>query len=207
MEFYYQKIMEKNPVDIVKKKLINDTIMYKIRWSNGSITLDALYHMNQQCLKLVNDYEVRLWNNPNIEEQNEPQMKKNVKLNQVTQQISQSQFAKTEGTSTQQNGDYIRHQKPEEKSQKSIQNQSLNQKNAILIQQDSDQQATPKGHKKRQNKPIKIKSLRQNQGRVEFMVEEDGWVDVDELKAKSPISLCEFLLSKVKIQTPIASKK
>ena len=39
------------------------------------------------------------------------------------------------------------------------------------------------------------------------MVEEDGWVDVDELKAKSPISLCEFLLSKVKIQTPIASKK
>ena len=38
--------MEKNPIEVVKKKLINDTIMYKIKWSNGSITLDALYHMN-----------------------------------------------------------------------------------------------------------------------------------------------------------------
>ncbi|CAK58294.1 unnamed protein product (macronuclear) [Paramecium tetraurelia] len=58
-------------------------------------------------------------------------------------------------------------------------------------------------HKERSSEKGYVKSLRKNDGRIEFWIyiHDEGierWVTVEEVKNRMPIALCDYLLQKVK---------
>lgn len=46
-------MLSKKPVHVLKKKLYPDLIMYKIAWSNGSITYDPMTQLTPEMLEIV----------------------------------------------------------------------------------------------------------------------------------------------------------
>ncbi|CAD8056851.1 unnamed protein product [Paramecium sonneborni] len=95
------------------------------------------------------------------------------------------------------------HQKKNMKS-----NEKINQKRNKIIEEQQKQRMEiekPKvlPHKERSSEKGYVKSLRKNDGRIEFWIyiHEEGierWVSLEELKNRMPIALCDFLLQKVK---------
>ncbi|CAK87995.1 unnamed protein product (macronuclear) [Paramecium tetraurelia] len=58
-------------------------------------------------------------------------------------------------------------------------------------------------HKERSSEKGYVKSLRKNEGRIEFWIyiHEEGierWVSLEEVKSRIPIALCDYLLQKIK---------
>ena len=51
--------MVKKPVAVVKKKFSNKFLLYKIEWSNGSISYEPLREMDEDLLILVERWELR----------------------------------------------------------------------------------------------------------------------------------------------------
>ncbi|CAK75146.1 unnamed protein product (macronuclear) [Paramecium tetraurelia] len=186
----------KHPVELLKKKIDPEAIMYKFRWSNNSVSIEPMTQLTPEMLVLVHDYELKqLGHDPQ-----EPKPQKHIK--QDTQPITQ--FA---------NG-----KKPEEQKREKKSNEKVDKAEKVVEkpQEKQKQQLSQKDldnalnnnigngpHKPRKSKPCQVKQVRHDNGRVDFLVcfedsADQKWISLDEMKEKAPVAVCEFLLGKVK---------
>ena len=49
----------KRPVELLKKKVSPDAIMYKFKWSNNSVSIEPMTQLTPDMLVLVHEYELR----------------------------------------------------------------------------------------------------------------------------------------------------
>ncbi|CAD8185407.1 unnamed protein product [Paramecium pentaurelia] len=197
----------KFPIELIKKKVQENTISYKFRWNNGTISIEPMIQLTPQLLELVHQYELKQYYEIN----------KKVKLNQteipseplrdfpsiLTKDETKISLLKNEDTS-----------KTIQKAPiKSLQ-ESNYESNTILpqdiipqIQQSNPKQYLQKTfvkhtHLPRQNKKCIIKSITRNNGDIMFLINDDEikWVKLEDLKRNSPITLCDYLLSKVRFK-------
>jgi hypothetical protein len=49
----------KRPVELLKKKVSPDSIMYKFKWSNNSVSIEPMTQLTPDMLVLVHEYELR----------------------------------------------------------------------------------------------------------------------------------------------------
>ncbi|CAD8044689.1 unnamed protein product [Paramecium primaurelia] len=193
----------KHPVELLKKKIDPEAIMYKFRWSNNSVSIEPMTQLTPEMLVLVHDYELKqLGHDPQ-----EPKPQKHIK--QDTQVITQINNGKKqeEQKKEKKSNDKIEKvdktekivEKPQEKHQEK-QKQQQQQKDPDIIPNNN----TGNGpHKPRKSKPCQVKQVRHDNGRVDFLVcfedsADQKWISLDEMKEKSPVAVCEFLLGKVK---------
>jgi hypothetical protein len=50
--------MTKRFVSIIKKKIKDSRILYKVEWSNGSVSYEPLLEMDHELLKKVQAWEI-----------------------------------------------------------------------------------------------------------------------------------------------------
>ncbi|CAD8133043.1 unnamed protein product [Paramecium octaurelia] len=186
----------KHPVELLKKKIDPEAIMYKFRWSNNSVSIEPMTQLTPEMLVLVHDYELKqLGHDPQ-----EPKPQKHIK--QDTQPITQIANAK----------------KPEEQKKEKKSNDKVDKAEKVVEKpQEKQKQQLPQKdldntlnnnvgngpHKPRKSKLCQVKQVRHDNGRVDFLVcfedsADQKWISLDEMKEKAPVAVCEFLLGKVK---------
>ncbi|CAD8056480.1 unnamed protein product [Paramecium sonneborni] len=182
----------KHPIELLKKKVNADSISYKFKWNNNSVSIEPFTQLTQEMLILVNNYELRqLGYDPQ-----EPKPSKHIK--QDTENGKQLEEK--------------RERRHSEKSDKTLDKPSQKQKQS----KDTDSiqaninSVSITSHKPRKSKPCQVKSVKHDNGKIEFLVcfddsTETKWVTLDEMKEKAPLAICEFLLGKVKYGAGAAS--
>ncbi|CAD8178503.1 unnamed protein product [Paramecium octaurelia] len=198
----------KFPIELIKKKVQDNTISYKFKWNNGTISIEPMSQLTPQLLELVHQYELNQYY----------ETQKKVKLNQ-TETFTSSQFPtlpQKDATEINQISLLKMQETP-----KSIQKvpgesfqQSNNQTNAVLPQdiipqtlesklnQYLLQKFTIQPHLPRQNKECTILSIKRFNGDINFLIKDEytKWVKLEDMKKDSPITLCDYLLSKVRFR-------
>jgi len=68
--------MTKRFVSIIKKKIKDSRILYKVEWSNGSVSYEPLLEMDHELLKKVQAWEIEQYKNPeDYDDENEKKKK------------------------------------------------------------------------------------------------------------------------------------
>lgn len=49
----------KFPIELLKKKVQDNTIYYKFKWNNGAISIEPMSQLTPQLLELVHQYELK----------------------------------------------------------------------------------------------------------------------------------------------------
>ncbi|CAD8059418.1 unnamed protein product [Paramecium sonneborni] len=177
----------KHPIELLKKKVNADSISYKFKWSNNSVSIEPFTQLTQEMLVLVNNYELKqLGYDPQ-----EPKPSKHIKLDSQNTKCIEEQ--KKEGRPSERS-DKILDKTPEKQKQS---------KDSDSIQTNINSASNSIAHKPRKSKNCQVKSVRHNDGKIEFLVSFDDstetkWTSLDEMKIKAPLAVCEFLLGKVK---------
>ncbi|CAD8086445.1 unnamed protein product [Paramecium primaurelia] len=197
----------KFPIELIKKKVQENTISYKFRWNNGTISIEPMIQLTPQLLELVHQYELRQYYEIN----------KKVKLNQTEIPSESLRDSPSNLTKDETKISLLKNEDTSKTIQKapikSLQ-ESNYQSNTILpqdiipqIQQSNPKQYLQKTfvkhtHLPRKNKKCIIKSITRNNGDIMFLINDDEikWVKLEDLKRDSPITLCDYLLSKVRFK-------
>ncbi|CAK87235.1 unnamed protein product (macronuclear) [Paramecium tetraurelia] len=198
----------KFPIELIKKKVQDNTITYKFKWNNGTISIEPMSQLTPQLLELVHQYELKQYY----------ETKKKVKLNQ-TEASSSNEFPPLPSKNVTKI-DQISLLKMQE-TPKTIQEvpsesfqQSNYQSNAVLpqdimpqtLESNLNQQLLKTfmmhPHLPRQNKECMILSIKRINGEIIFLIKDEytKWVKLEELKKDSPITLCDYLLPKVRFK-------
>ncbi|CAD8100506.1 unnamed protein product [Paramecium sonneborni] len=198
----------KFPIELIKKKVNQNTIAYKFKWSNGTISIEPMSQLTPQMLELVHKYELQ---------QHHYQINKKVKLNYTelptqlqNQSKSQQDINQTFLFKEQEEPKFITHKAPIKSSQESNTFQSniispqefIPQNQSSITKQYLKKTFIKQPHQPRPNKECVIKSIRKDNADIFLLVTDDytKWVKFEDLKKDSPITLCDYLLSKVRFK-------
>lgn len=141
----------KQPVQLIKKKRYPDCIMYKFRWSNGALSIEPMTALTPEMLVLVHDFELKQG------DREEPRPTKYVKPNDELEE------KKVEKEKAEKRDKKLL---PKAKEQLPPPIQAI--MNTAITVDDMDELI--KGHKPRKSRPCTVKSIRNDGGRIDFLV-------------------------------------
>ncbi|CAK88651.1 unnamed protein product (macronuclear) [Paramecium tetraurelia] len=190
----------KFPTELIKKKVYEHTIAYKFKWSNGTISIEPMNQLTPQMLELVHEYEMQQYH----------QIHKKVKLNSHQISPKSSNNCLPNSFTDFQQSSLIKKQQPSRLTNKAPVKAPQKILPQDIIQQKEESNSklylkktfTKHSHLPRPNKYCVIKNIRRENGDIYLQITDDQtkWIKLEDLKKDSPITLCDYLLSKIRFK-------
>ncbi|CAD8197602.1 unnamed protein product [Paramecium octaurelia] len=187
----------KFPIELIKKKFYEHTIAYKFKWSNGTISIEPMNQLTPQMLELVHEYELQQYYQTQKKVKlNSPQISPKKCLPNSITDFQQTSLLKKQEPST------ITNKAPVKTPQNILPYDIIQQREKSNSRQYLKKTFTKHPHLPRPNKNCIIRNIRKDNGDIYFQIIDDQtkWIKLEDLKKDSPITLCDYLLSKIKFK-------